>query len=117
MTSDHRVAGSSPAGCKTSLIKDLKAVWHFKNKHLKNAVIRLLSGYPVLLASLAVHVRTNPRNLLASEYGLSLESRETMKLTKRAPTLAKYAGLVGLRPEKFLNPFLEDFLQQFGGWE
>jgi hypothetical protein len=34
-----------------------------------------------------------------------------LKLTRRnAAALAKYAGSVGLEPEKFLNRFLEDFL-------
>jgi hypothetical protein len=34
-----------------------------------------------------------------------------LKLTKRnAVAIDKYAGLVGLTPEKFLNWFLEDFL-------
>jgi hypothetical protein len=61
MTSYHRVAGSSPAGCKSSLEKGLQATRHCNNKNLKSAVIRLFS---VLLTPLVAHVRTNPRNLL-----------------------------------------------------
>src|SRR5262249_24896906 len=33
---------------------------HIKNQNLKIAVIRLLSGFPVLLTSLIAHVRTTP---------------------------------------------------------
>jgi hypothetical protein len=47
---------------------------HIKNQKLKIAVIRLLSGFPVLLTSLIAHVRINPRNLLACDYALSLQS-------------------------------------------
>ena len=40
-----------------------------------------------------------------------------LKLTKRdAAALAKYATLVGLRPKKFLNRFLEDFLREEFGY-
>src|SRR6516165_4909935 len=78
MTSDHRVAGSSPAGCKASTRADRLAVKHLKNQSRKSAVIRLLSGFPVLLASLTAHVRTNPRNLLACGYALSLQSADAM---------------------------------------
>jgi hypothetical protein len=51
----------------------------------------LLSGFPVLLASLTTQVRTNPRNFLACEYALLLQSMgvnaakmnpaDTLKLT------------------------------------
>src|SRR5215471_11930377 len=58
VTSDHRVAGSSHAGCRSSLLKDFRAIMHFKNKNIKSAVIRLLSGFPVLHGSLVAHVRT-----------------------------------------------------------
>jgi hypothetical protein len=60
MTSDHRVAGSSPAEYKSSLVKDWQAVGHCKNDGLKSVVIRLLSGFPVLLAFLTAHVRITP---------------------------------------------------------
>ena len=60
VTSDHRVAGSSPAECKSSLVKDYQAVGHCKNDGLKSVVIRLLSGFPVLLAFLTAHVRITP---------------------------------------------------------
>ena len=69
VTSDHRVAGSSPATCKTSMVKDHRAIWRYKNKTIKSAVIRLLSGFPVLLASLTAHVRINPRNFQATRIG------------------------------------------------
>jgi hypothetical protein len=39
-------------------------------------VIGLLSGFEVLLDTVSGHMRTNPRKLFASEYGLSLQSRE-----------------------------------------
>jgi hypothetical protein len=45
---DHRVAGPNPAGCKSSLVKDWKAIRRCKNKNIKSAVIRLLSSFPVL---------------------------------------------------------------------
>jgi hypothetical protein len=45
-----------------------------------------------------------------------MKPADTSKLTKRnAAALAKYAGLVGLTPEKFLNWFLKDRLVDF--WE
>jgi hypothetical protein len=58
MTSDHRVAGSSPAGCRSSPIAACRVIKLPKNRILKTAVIRLLSVFPVLLASLTGHVRT-----------------------------------------------------------
>jgi hypothetical protein len=70
---------------------------------LFKAVIRLLSGFPVLLASLVAHVRTNPRNLLACGYRYNrgrnafpdMGSADNLKLTKRnAVALAKYADRV-----------------------
>ena len=118
MTSDHRVAGSSPATCKTSMVKDHRAIWRYKNKTIKSAVIRLLSGFPVLLASLTAHVRINPRNLLVMRIRNAFPNMkpvDNLKLTKRhALELAKYAGLVGLTPEEFLNRFLKDSLPTSG---
>jgi hypothetical protein len=46
------------------MVKDHRAIWRYKNKTIKSAVIRLLSGFPVLLASLKAHVRINPRNFI-----------------------------------------------------
>jgi len=44
----------------------------------------------------------------------NMKSADNLKLTKRnAEALAKYAGLVGLTPEEFLNRFLKDFLTDF----
>jgi len=68
MTSDHRLAGSSPAGCKSSLVKDWKAIRRYKNKTIKIDVIRLLSGFPVLLASLTAHVRITPKSFCLSSF-------------------------------------------------
>ena len=43
-----------------------------------------------------------------------MKSANNLKLAKRnANALAKYAGLVGLTPEEFLNRFLKDFLTDF----
>jgi hypothetical protein len=43
-----------------------------------------------------------------------MKSADNLKLTKgNAEALAKYAGLVGLTPEKVLNRFLKDFLTDF----
>ena len=61
VTSDHRVAGSSPAGCRSSLVADLQAIKHPKNKEQKI----LLSGFSILLDSVSSCMRINPRNLLA----------------------------------------------------
>src|SRR6516165_6295285 len=79
MTSDHRAAGSSPAGCKTSIRADRLAIMHLKNQSQKSAVIRLLSGFPVLLAFLTAHVRTNPRNLLTCGFAVfvTIDERNT----------------------------------------
>src|SRR6516165_3147935 len=68
MTSDHRVAGSSPAGCKSSLVNDLQAVLCPKNRSLKSTVIRLLSGFPVLLASLTAHCGQRRRVFLLVQF-------------------------------------------------
>jgi hypothetical protein len=57
VTSDHRVAGSSPAGCTSSLKADRLAIWTPVKLTAENAVIRLLSVFLVLLASLTAHVR------------------------------------------------------------
>jgi hypothetical protein len=41
---------------------------------------------------------------------------ENLKPTKRnVAAVAKYAGLAGVTPEKFLNRFLQDFLVERGG--
>ena len=45
MTSDHRVAGSSPAGCKASLIVDWRAILGHQKLTTKSVVIRLLSVF------------------------------------------------------------------------
>jgi hypothetical protein len=50
VTSDHRVAGSSPAGGKSSTRADLRAKSTSKKSKPKRAVIRLLSGFEVLLS-------------------------------------------------------------------
>jgi len=55
-------------------INGLKARNYFETTKPKIAVIRLLSGFPVLLASLTAYVRINPRNLLACGYTLSIQS-------------------------------------------
>ena len=86
MTSDRRVAGSSPAGCKSSLTNDWQAIRCCKNKNLKRAVIRLLSGFPVLLASLTAHVRITP-SILAFAH-----------LVKRL-TIAEFHFLPNMKPE------------------
>src|SRR6516165_10332439 len=44
VTSDHRVAGSSPAGCKASLVKDKHAVLGAQFVNAKNAVIDVIFG-------------------------------------------------------------------------
>jgi hypothetical protein len=44
VTSDHRVAGSSPAGCKYLARADFQAIKHLKYWALKSAVIRF-SGF------------------------------------------------------------------------
>jgi hypothetical protein len=68
MTSDHKVAGSSHAGCKASPRADLQAIKQSQNRTSKTAVIGLLSGFSILLAYLTAHVRTTanifacPRN-------------------------------------------------------
>ena len=44
----------------------------------------------------------------------NMKPADNLKLTKRnALALAKYADLVGLTPEEFLNRFLKDFLTDF----
>ena len=93
MTSDHRVAGSSPAGCKSSLTNDWQAIRCCKNKNLKRAVIRLLSGFPVLLASLTAHVRITAHSgfahlvnsLTIAEFHFlpNMKPETTLKLTRR----------------------------------
>jgi hypothetical protein len=49
MTSDHRVAGSSPAGCKSSSRADFQAISVLKKQRRKELVIGLLSGLKFLL--------------------------------------------------------------------
>jgi hypothetical protein len=55
------------------------AIMHLKNQSQKSAVIRLLSGFPVLLAFLTAHVRTNPRNLLTCGFAVfvTIDERNT----------------------------------------
>jgi len=45
MTSDHRVAGSSPAGCTISARADSKAILDHQELTAKPVVIRLLSVF------------------------------------------------------------------------
>jgi hypothetical protein len=81
----------------------------------------LLSGFPVLLASLTAHVRTNPRNFLAWKYGLLLQSTDVNAAkTNPADTLklhqAQCRGAREVRwssratPEKSLKRY---FVEQF----
>ena len=43
-TSDHRVAGPSPTGCKSSLRADWRRFQHCKRMSTRNAVIRFCGG-------------------------------------------------------------------------
>ena len=60
-----------------------------KNRILKTAVIRLLSVFPVLLASLTGHVRTTTGILLVGSLGKFTRSRGAFKAREqRSPALA-----------------------------
>jgi hypothetical protein len=76
MTSDHRVAGSSPAGCKSSLRADLLAIMRARNQTTKSVVIRLLSVFAVqhadrelICADNAGHFRLDAISLLSDVEG------------------------------------------------
>ena len=59
-TSDHRVAGSSPAGCKSISRADGLAIKIPEKQRAKTLVIGLLSGFLILLDSRACHMRIRP---------------------------------------------------------
>jgi hypothetical protein len=64
MTSDHRVTGSSPAGCKSSTRADSQPIMALGRWRQKKLVIGLLSGFWILLDLVSGDMRTNPRNLV-----------------------------------------------------
>jgi len=86
MTSDHRVAGSSPAGCKSHNHSGLADNSASLKTRSKSAVIGLLSGFLILLASVAAYVRTTacifacPVSRQVHNSGLVFEQRERLTM-------------------------------------
>jgi len=76
---------------------------HLKNQSQKSAVIRLLSGFPVLLAFLTAHVRTNPRNLLTCGYAVfvTIDERNTAIMNPAGQPKARQTqcAVIGYRVE------------------
>ena len=65
MTSDHRVAGSSPAGCRSSTRADPQAITAPEKQRAEKLVVSLLSGFAIFLDLLPAYVRITARILLA----------------------------------------------------
>jgi hypothetical protein len=107
----------APAGANQSPIADLQAITMPEKQRTKLLVIGLLSGFSILLDKVSGDLRTNPAQFIGIRIRgfVTIHRRNAFpnmnpvdkpKLTKRnAAALAKYAGLVGLTPEKFLNRF------------
>jgi hypothetical protein len=116
MTSDHRVAGSSPAGCKSSLIADLKAILDLKKSpknellakvlpFLKRTPSLLRKRFKALLESLPQVFRTKWDSLDIKELGISSESQEGIII--RSPHLLgfwKTVAVAHLRRQQRENP-------------
>jgi hypothetical protein len=105
MTSDHRVAGSSPAGCKSNPRADWQSITIPNEQQAKMLVIAFLS-----------FTRHNLRRCAdkSVHFIWDMKPETKLKLTKRnAAAIDKYAALVGLTPQKLWNRFLEDFLTDF----
>src|SRR6516162_7484642 len=61
MTSDHSVAGSSPAGCKTATSADYQVILSTHQPEDKTVVIGLLSVFETHDDRISSHVRIIPR--------------------------------------------------------
>jgi hypothetical protein len=74
--SDHRVAGSSPAGCNAKDISNLDVIFVPQNGAF---IVRLLPIYPPLIFGLAVRTR-DPFALPVDRHGQTISASSAGKL-------------------------------------